>query len=102
MLPLKDAALNQLQQASIQDTVSQAPKSLGKPSARNSDFTCTIYSLENKEYWGHDGLKPENVLNPEEVTTLPGIKLQDTKGFIAETALSDPALPMTFDGFRAT
>ena len=101
----RNAALAQIElQTSVHETLGKAASTVVLPSTGNSDFTCTIYSLQNKDYWGHGD--DSKVLNPREMIYLPGILIQDTKSNVLKhtdgTNNTDEARKKTYDGFRAT
>ena len=81
---VRDAASEQLQQqALVQEALSQASTEEKKLSRDNNDFTCSIYNLHNKQYWGNwvggEKVRPDNVSNLKEVMALQGDKLYESR-----------------------
>lgn len=101
---LQDVARTQLKQAAFQDIVNNATLDVGAPSTGNNDFTCTIYSLENKKIL-MAGVKLGTDDNPNAFISLPGTKVFDTKGFVAKdtngNVIPDPGRKLAVEGFRA-
>lgn len=89
------------QVAALQDSVNSVAGGVAKPTSGNQDFTCTIFSLENKrtkedmsdKLWA-------SVKNPDSVTSYPGVKVYDTATHADGAATSDQALEETVKGFR--
>ena len=103
---IKDAALLRLNQPALQAIVSQAPLHVDEPSSGSKTFSCTIYSMNNKDFVDEKGLDEDGnlVRNRDANMKLPGILCKDTKGFLLKNAdgsdVSDPCLDLTFNGFQ--
>lgn len=94
---LRTLADLQLKQGQLQDAVIKLPVTAKPLSTGNLNFTYSIYSLQNKVLRKKPGSGQDN---PDAVTDLPGVLVQDSTGFIDPKP--DPARDMTCKGFQAT
>lgn len=103
---VRDAAHQQLGQASFQALVSKADTHTGMPSSGSDKFTCSIYSMNNKDFEEHalDEHPGQPITNWDAIMKLPGILFKDTMGFLAKTAdgsaINDVSLDQAFNGFQ--
>lgn len=102
---VRDAAQQQLGQASFQALVNKAVTHTGMPPSGSNEFTCTIYSMNNKDFAEHAlDEHPGRITNWDAIMKLPGILFKDTKGFRAKNAdgsdINDPSLDQAFNGFQ--
>ena len=93
---LADAALSRLQLGDSQAKLQKAGAAMGTASVKNKSFTCTLYSLDNKAYWGdgEDHWSVEKgdpmVTNPSAVVEFPGNKVRDVSGILAKDSKNQP------------
>jgi len=105
----RDAARIELEHAELQPLLQKAAAAtIAPPSGGHATFTCTIYSLENKETLENIRQRngdPSKITNWKEIIAFPGIKVQDTTGFVIKgpdgNVVNDPARQLTFDRFQA-
>jgi hypothetical protein len=103
---VRDAAQQQLGQASFQALVNKADTHTGIPPSGSTEFACTIYSMNNKDFAEHamEAHPRTPITNWDAIMNLPGILFQDTKGFRPKTRMEAtstiPLLTKPSTGFR--
>jgi Zn-dependent metalloprotease len=102
---VRDAAQQQLGQASFQNLVNKADSHTGVPSSGADKFTCAIYSMNNKDFEEHAREEhPGPITNWDAIMKLPGILYKDTNGFLVKNAdgssINDVSLDQAFNGFQ--
>ena len=101
---LRQAAFDQIHSiAAVQSAVNSASVVGDAPTQGNKDFTCTIYSLQNKDF--KEDMSDEQwaaVTNFDAITTFPGVKMADSKGFVAKAkdGSEDIYVKQTYEAYR--
>lgn len=106
---VRDAASQAIKQGPMQNNVNKAASDVDMPVTGTKVFTCSIYTMNNKDFEEH--IRQEEGLvgpipNPDAVMKLPGILRKETNVDIAASpdgsgnVFNDPIVDQTYDSFQ--
>ena len=109
---IRHAAGQRLSQNLVNAAIPEAAAIVNvSPSTGTSDFTCAIFSMNNKDFLrgkklAASGTTEVEITNQAEVGKFPGDLVQNTKGFVVRNAdgsvMADDCRQRCFEGLRAT